>query len=103
MKRDPIEVIQETLTQDELLAQLAEEATELAHAALKLRRAYGGTNPTPVPAKKAYEGLLEEIADVSNCLVVLGYDGSLAKVRTSLLMTEKLHRWANRLEEAGKQ
>ena len=102
MKRDPLEVIQEALIQEELLAQLAEEATELAHAALKLRRAYDGTNPTPVTAKEAYEGLLEEIADVSVCLTVLGYDRSLNKMRTSLLMNEKLHRWAERLEEAGK-
>lgn len=35
------------LTPAELLAQLAEESAELAQAALKLRRAYDGTNPTP--------------------------------------------------------
>lgn len=31
----------------ELLAGLAEEAAELTQAALKLRRCYDGTNPTP--------------------------------------------------------
>lgn len=35
------------LPREEILAQLAEEASELAQAALKLRRALNGTNPTP--------------------------------------------------------
>ena len=43
-----IDVIREILPQEELLAQLAEEASELAHAALKLRRVYDGRNYTPV-------------------------------------------------------
>lgn len=35
------------LTPSEILAQLGEECAEGAQAALKLRRAYDGTNPTP--------------------------------------------------------
>lgn len=35
------------LPEAEVLAQLAEEVAELAQAALKLRRALDGTNPTP--------------------------------------------------------
>ena len=97
----PVEYIQGKLEREELLAQLAEEATELAHAALKLRRVYDGTNPTPVPLEVAFDGLMEEIADVSVCLAVLGWDRSLNKMRTSLMMNEKLHRWAQRLEEAS--
>lgn len=35
-------------TTTDLLCQLAEEASELAQAALKLKRAMEGTNPTPM-------------------------------------------------------
>lgn len=102
MKRNPIEVIREALPRDVLLCQLAEEAAELSQAALKLCRAITGTNPTPVTVQEAYEGLLEEIGDVDNCLVVLGCDRSLDVVRASMAANEKLHRWADRLEEASK-
>ena len=37
--------ISDILPKTEILAQLAEEASELAQAALKLRRALDGTNP----------------------------------------------------------
>ena len=43
---------------------LAEECTELAHAALKLARAERGENPTPKPLKECYAAVLEEWADV---------------------------------------
>lgn len=102
MKRDPLEVIREALPCEELLCQLAEEAAELSQAALKLRRAYTGINPTPVTVQEAYEGLLEEIGDVTNALVALGYDRSMDRVRASMGMAEKMHRWADRLEEASK-
>lgn len=49
---------------NELLCGLAEECSELAQAALKLRRAYDQTNPTPVNTDTAFEKLCEEIADV---------------------------------------
>lgn len=38
------------LPEEELLAQLAEECSEAAKAALKLRRARDGVNPTPAPS-----------------------------------------------------
>lgn len=72
-----IEYIRENVPQAELLAQLAEEATELAHAALKLRRVYDGTNPTPVKRSEAYDNLKEEIADVELLLTVLHLDMSV--------------------------
>ena len=71
---DDFEVIREALSQEELLAQLAEEAVELAHAALKLRRVYDGTNPTPVKRSEAFANLKEEIADVRLLLSVLELD-----------------------------
>lgn len=76
-----------------LLDQLAEEATELAHAALKASRIMRGENPTPVNIMDAERKLVEEWTDL--CLVadVMGlnldediYDG-------------KLNRWTARLNE----
>lgn len=52
------------LTTAEILAQMAEEASELAQAALKLRRAYDGTNPTPKSVEECEANLLEELAEV---------------------------------------
>lgn len=40
--------VYDLLPEDELLAQLAEECSEAAKAALKLRRVRNGANPTPV-------------------------------------------------------
>lgn len=76
-----------------LLDQLAEEATELAHAALKASRIMRGENPTTVNIRDAERKLVEEWTDL--CLVadVMGlnldediYDG-------------KLNRWTARLNE----
>ena len=47
-----------------MLEQLAEEAMELAHAALKLARIERGENPTPVLKEDAMDHLIEEYADV---------------------------------------
>lgn len=96
-----IEFIQETLSKEELLAQLAEEATELAHAALKLRRVYDGTNPTPVKRSEAFSNLMEEIADVELVLIVLRYDNSMLLGEKHKLMDAKLKRWADRLKGGG--
>ena len=43
-----------SLSREELLAQLAEECSEAAQAALKLRRAGSGENPTPVSEEDAF-------------------------------------------------
>ena len=48
------------LPETEVLAQLAEEAAELAQAALKLRRVLDGTNPTPLSESEARAALAEE-------------------------------------------
>lgn len=50
------------LPEEELLAQLAEECSEAAKAALKLRRARDGVNPTPVSEEEAFSNLVEELA-----------------------------------------
>lgn len=58
-----IKNVTDYLTPAELLAQLAEEGAELAQAALKLRRAYDGTNPTPKTVGECLDNLQEEVAD----------------------------------------
>lgn len=95
---DPILKVRELIPQDELLALLAEESSELSHAALKLRRVYEGTNPTPVRRQAAYEAVLEEIADLSNVLIVLGYDRPTTLLQIQQTMNRKLERWLQRLE-----
>ena len=95
---DPILKIRELIPQDELLALLAEESSELSHAALKLRRVYEGTNPTPVRRQAAYKAVLEEIADLSNVLIVLGYDRPTTLLQIQQTMNRKLERWLQRLE-----
>lgn len=47
--------INDYLTTPDLLCQLAEEASELAQAALKLKRAMEGTNPTPKSVEECVE------------------------------------------------
>lgn len=99
-KIDPMEFIRERLSQEELLAQLAEECAELGKAALKLRRVYDGTNPTPVKRSEAYANLLEEVADVQLCLDILGVNELvLAQHEIRKTMNAKLDRWCQRLKE----
>lgn len=95
---NPIKTIREHVDPAELLAQLAEEAAELTHAALKLRRTYSATNPTTVSTIEAYKQLLEEVADVNVCLNVLGYldDADMLEIRR--VTRAKLDRWVSRLE-----
>lgn len=83
-----------------LLEQLAEEAVELAKAALKMSRLLRGENPTPKTKKKCIEDLMEEIADLDVVLHEVAqtdiYDG------TQVVQTRhwKYRRWIRRLDEA---
>lgn len=96
-KMNYLEIVRAKLPDQELLAQLAEEAAELGQAALKMRRAIDGTNPTPTTLQQAHDNLLEEICDVENCVNALIYNTPAAvKVRADL-RAEKLERWAERL------
>lgn len=80
---------------EEVLCQLAEEAAELAQAALKYRRSTMCVNPTPISPARAYDDLMEEFADVFLCMKIIGYDMNTV----ALTMTRKEHRWLKRLEE----
>ena len=94
-RRDELKLIQERVPITEVLAGLAEEAAELAQAALKLRRVYTQENPTPVSEDVAMEHLYEEIADVELYVKVLDVN------KSNILQTteDKLARWVKRLEE----
>ena len=63
--------ISDILPKTEILAQLAEETSELAQAALKLRRALDGTNPTPKSVAECEANLMEEFSDISNAVTAL--------------------------------
>lgn len=63
--------VSDILPKTEILAQLAEKASKLAQAALKLRRALDGTNPTPKSVAECEANLMEEFADISNAVTAL--------------------------------
>lgn len=87
--------IRDILGIPELLTGLAEEASELAQAALKYRRSLTQINPTPIPEDEAYQALLEEIADVNLYLSTLYINyGEVCRI-----MEAKGKRWEKRLSE----
>lgn len=92
-----VEEIRDKVGEAELLAQLAEKAAELAQAALKLRRALDGKNPTPKTIEECRENLNEEFADVAICASALRIDTQWKR------MEPKINRWYERLKETEKQ
>lgn len=89
-----LEEIMDQLGEPEVLAQLAEEASELAQAALKLRRALDGKNPTPKTIEECRENLNEEFADVAICASALRIDTKWER------MEPKINRWYERLNKS---
>ena len=85
---------------EEMLAGLAEEAAELAQAALKYRRAITGTNPTPMTQQEARMRFLEELADVKLYMELIEATGDdlLYMMDCS---RDKERRWVERLREAN--
>ena len=98
-----IAYIQNELGDAEILAGLAEECAELGQAALKLRRVLDGKNPTPKTLEEAKENLLEEIADVANCVSELSIISDDDMDAAALLGEEKIIRWAERLRDASEE
>lgn len=92
-----VELIREKIPDEELLCQLAEEASELAQAALKMHRIIDGRNPTPVRMSEAWASLQEEVADVLLCLRVL--DIEVHDPTVYRRQEAKLNRWVSRLRE----
>ena len=82
-----------------VLEQLAEEAAEVAQAALKMARIIRGENPTPKTACEAAEALEEEMADVIVCMRVLATGSIVIDVENVEKIAEiKMKRCLDRLE-----
>nr|DAQ24246.1 MAG TPA: nucleoside triphosphate pyrophosphohydrolase [Caudoviricetes sp.] len=95
-KADKFHVVNSALGAAALLEQLAEESTELAHAALKQARIERDENPTPVSASEAFSNLFEEVADVRLCIRAL--ESMIGPMDTKEIEDEKLTRWVERIE-----
>lgn len=94
--QDPLPaMISEIISGDELLRQTAEEAVELAQAALKVIRAAKGT--TPLDGEDAVDMLVEEIADVQNCIAVLSERLPGLQDKANKISAKKMKRWKERL------
>ena len=95
------EYISKKVPEDALLCQIAEEAAELAQAALKYRRTMSEENPTPVQAVEALRHLLEEAADVQLALDVwkVKYNQDAADDAIESTVDIKRGRWIRRLKE----
>ena len=89
--------INKILDKTEILAQLAEEASELAQAALKLRRAIDDKNPTPKSISECEAALDEEIADVWLCIRESGFSDDEHLMIQGEIMIAKQDRWLSRL------
>jgi len=85
--------IKDRIGEAALLEQLAEEAAELAQAALKKARIIRDENPTPVTLGTAEKNLVEEYTDVVQVAKELGLEWDLQQ------MCAKNERWLNRLKE----
>lgn len=75
-----------------MLEQLAEEAAELAKAALKKARILRRENPTPVGLDEADKSLIEEYTDVVQCAKELQLEWDLQQAYM------KHDRWVKQLE-----
>lgn len=99
--KDELKYIQQKESTHNQMQQLAEEAAELAQAALKFNRMMGCGCYTPVNPKDARDAVIEETADVLLCLEAafphrpgnMGFYSNLARI-----YQEKAKRWAERLK-----
>lgn len=94
--------ISDYLGTSDLLCQLAEECSELAQAALKLKRAMEGTNPTPKSEQECWKSLEEEMADVDLIMgEFLSIGHGLCIERLIDIQDEKRKRWIRGLQESS--
>lgn len=104
--KDDVKYIQRKESTHNQIQQLAEEAAELAQAALKFNRVMGCGCYTPVNPKDARDAVIEELADVLLCMEAafphcpgnMDFYSNLARV-----YREKAERWAERLKEAKEE
>lgn len=89
-----------TLTLDDLLIQLAEEAAELAQAAAKYYRVTHGTNPSPVSLQDTRDALVEEIADVNVAAEAVRRKMGISCDEIAEVEDAKIDRWRRRVDDA---
>lgn len=92
-----VDYIYENVNERTALEQLAEEASELTWAALKLIRAKGySDNPTNISSSAAVKNLIEEIVDVT-VLTAIACSKLGLTPPSNELTAAKIERWAKRL------
>lgn len=92
------EIITTKLSDAVLLEGFAEEAAELAQAALKLARVIRHENPTPVDSATAKEHLIEEIADVLLYEDIVSQKLGIEMREVMDTVLAKRERWLTRME-----
>lgn len=100
-----LEYIAANLSEEDILCQIAEEAAELEQAALKLRRAITGTNPTPMSMEEAEKNLIEEYGDTAVAYVAYSIKHDLIDRKYVDILEKsntKYSRWAQRIKESKK-
>ena len=96
---DNIDYISKNISELAVLIALAEEASELSKAAMKLARAKGLLdNPTPISVAQAESDLIEEYNDLLICVGVLNKMPSLTICVDVDLRKRKCSRWAERIK-----
>ena len=96
---DNIDYISKNISELAVLMALAEEASELSKAAIKLARAKGLLdNPTPISVEQAEADLIEEYNDLLICVGVLNKMPSLTICVDVDLRKRKCSRWAERIK-----
>ena len=98
---DRIAFIAEHIKAAAALEQLAEEAAELTHAALKYARIVRGENPTPVNLADAHDALTEEMGDVILCARVLMAQG--VAFDNNAIAERKARRWVDRIRKEARK
>ena len=100
-----LEYIAANLSAEDILCQIAEEAAELAQAALKLRRAMTQTNPTPMSIEEAEKNLIEEYGDSVGAMTAYYMKHGAIDRKVAEIIEQgnpKFNRWAQRIKEGKK-
>ena len=80
--------------------QLQEECGELIAACNKYKRTLGFGYLTSCSKKKAFENLVEEMADVENCLIAIKYLLGIDQEQIDKIIEAKDERIEKRIEES---
>lgn len=80
--------------------QLQEECGELIAACNKYKRTLGFGYLTSCSKKKAFENLVEEMADVENCLIAIKYLLGIDQEQIDKIIEAKDDRTEKRIEES---